>query len=276
MRPAAPYGLTMAAQTVGPLVRDWRTRRRRSQMDLALDVGVSPRHLSFVETGRSRPSPELILAVADRLEVPLRERNALLLAAGYAPRYAETSLSADVMGRVRGALQRLLDTHDPYPGVVIDRMWNVVLANAAAMLLVDGLPVELLGPPINVFRVCLHADGLAQRTLNFPEWAAYLLGELRRVAVLSADPALGRMVEEVAQYPNVASLGGWRDHPPTEEPSLLVPLRLDLDGAELSLFTTLTTFGTPQDVTLAELAVELFFPADEPTDALLRRGRAGP
>lgn len=266
----------MATRAVGPLVRDWRTRRRRSQMDLALDVGVSPRHLSFVETGRSRPSPELILAVADRLDVPLRERNALLLAAGYAPRYAETSLGADVMGRVRGALQRLLDTHDPYPGVVIDRMWNVVLANAAAMVLVDGLPTDVLGPPMNVFRVCLHPDGLAKRTLNFPDWSAYLLGELRRVAVLSADPALDRIAEEVARYPNVAALGGWRDRVPADEPSLLVPLRLDVGGRELSLFTTLTTFGTPQDVTLAELAVELFFPADEPTDAVLRRRQPAP
>jgi hypothetical protein len=169
----------------------------------------------------------------------------------------------------------LLDTHDPYPGVVIDRTWNVVLANAAAMVLVDGLPVELLGPPMNVFRACLHPDGLAKRTLNFPEWSAYLLGEMRRVAVLSADPALDRIADEVAQYPNVAGLGGWRDQLPADEPSLVVPLRLEVDGAELSLFTTLTTFGTPQDVTLAELAVELFFPADDETDAVLRRRPAG-
>src|SRR6516164_4402876 len=140
---------------VGPLLRDWRVRRRRSQLDLSLDVGVSARHLSFVETGRSRPSPELVLAVADELDVPLRERNALLLAAGYAPRYTETSLDADEMARVRAALQRMLDGHDPYPGVVIDRLWNVVLANRAAALLTAGVPAPLLGPPLNVFRVCL-------------------------------------------------------------------------------------------------------------------------
>ncbi len=248
-------------------------------MDLALDVGVSTRHLSFVETGRSRPSPELILAVADRLEVPLRERNALLVAAGYAPRYPETALDSAAMARARTALQRLLDTHDPYPGVVIDRAWNVVLANRPALALVDGLPASVLGPPLNVFRVCLHPDGLARRTLNFAEWAGYLLAELRRVALLAGDPGLARLAAEVAEYPGVAGLagvagvvgpGGWRDGAAPDEPSLLVPLRLAVDGCELSLFTTLTTFGTPQDVTLSELAVELFFPADEATEAALR------
>jgi transcriptional regulator with XRE-family HTH domain len=252
------------------MVRDWRIRRRRSQMDLALDVGVSPRHLSFVETGRSRPSPELVLALADRLEVPLRERNVLLLSAGYAPRYPETSLDAAAMARVRAALQRLLDSHDPYPGVVIDRVWNVVLANEAAVLLAQGLPDHLVNPTMNVFRVCLHPDGLASRILNFDEFSFYLLAQLYRSAVLTGDAELQRLADEVSQYPNVAGLGDWRKTAASEDPTLLVPLRLDVGGSELSLFTTLTTFGTPQDITLAELAVELFFPADEETDALLR------
>jgi transcriptional regulator with XRE-family HTH domain len=257
-------------------MRDWRLRRRRSQMDLALDVGVSARHLSFVETGRSRPSPELLLAVAEELDVPLRERNTLLLAAGYAPRYQETALDAQAMGRVRVALQRLLDTHNPYPGVVIDRLWNVVLANEAASLLLDGLPAHVLRPTLNVFRLCLHPDGLAQRTLNFPEWSAYLLGELRKAAVLSSDPDLESLADEVQRYPNIAALGGWRDAVAADqpgEPALLIPCRLDVDGVELSLFTTLTTFGTPQDITLSELAVELFFPADQETDDRLRASR---
>src|SRR3954471_15048814 len=165
------------AAAVGELIREWRGVRRRSQMDLALDVGVSPRHLSFVETGRSKPSPELVLALAQHLDVPLRERNTLLLAAGFAPRFAETPLDAPTMKRVRGALQRVLDAHDPYPGVVLDRHWNVVAANAAALRLPEGLPPELLGPPMNIFRVSLHPDGLGGRTTNFDEWASYLMGE---------------------------------------------------------------------------------------------------
>jgi transcriptional regulator with XRE-family HTH domain len=253
---------------VGPLLRDWRVRRRRSQLDLALDVGVSARHLSFVETGRSRPSPELVLAVADELEVPLRERNTLLLAAGYAPRYGETPLAADEMARVRAALQRMLDGHDPYPGVVIDRLWNVVLANRAAGLLTAGIPVALLGPPLNVFRVCLHPDGLAARTRNFPEWSRYLLGQLHRLTVLTADPDVRALADEVATYPGLPPARDWR-HTTPDEPQLLVPVTVDAGAHDLSLFTTLTTFGTPQDITLAELAVELFYPADDASDALL-------
>jgi len=254
---------------VGPLLRDWRVRRRRSQLDLSLDVGVSARHLSFVETGRSRPSPELVLAVADELDVPLRERNALLLAAGYAPRYTETSLDADEMARVRAALQRMLDGHDPYPGVVIDRLWNVVLANRAAALLTAGVPAPLLGPPLNVFRVCLHPEGLAARTRNFPEWSAYLLGQLHRLTVLTADAELRALTDEIATYPNLPPARDWR-HATPDEPQLLVPVRVDAGDAELSMFTTLTTFGTPQDITLAELAVELFYPADDASEAMLR------
>jgi transcriptional regulator with XRE-family HTH domain len=258
-------------RTVGPLVRDWRVRRGRSQMDLALDVGVSPRHLSFVETGRSKPSPELLLVLADRLEVPLRERNALLLAAGYAPRYQESSLDDGAMRRARGALQQMLDSHHPYPGVAIDRLWNVVLFNGAASRLMTALPDCLARPPVNVFRVCLHPEGLARSTRNFSEWAAYLLAQLRRLVALTADPEVGQLVDEISGYPNVASLGGWRHATRQDEPALWIPWRLDLAGDQLSLFTTVTTFGTPQDVTLAELAVELFYPADDATDAALRQ-----
>ena len=239
-------------------------------MDLALDVGVSPRHLSFVETGRSRPSPELLLALAEHLEVPLRERNAFLLAAGYAPRYRQTALDDDQMTRVRQSLQRLLDSHAPYPGIVVDRLWNAVLWNDTAGRIAESLPEELSGPPMNVFRACLHPDGLAGRTLNFPGWAAYLLGELHRLAVLTGDAEVQRLADEVSQYPNIAALGGWREAVPAEEPALWIPWRLEMAGAEWSFFTTMTTFGTPQDITLAELAVELFYPADNATEAMLR------
>ncbi|GAC1306819.1 MAG: helix-turn-helix transcriptional regulator [Acidimicrobiales bacterium] len=263
-------GAVASSRNAGPLLRDWRLRRRRSQMDLALEVGVSARHLSFVETGRSRPSPELLLALADHLDVPLRERNVFLLAAGYAPRYEQTPVDDEAMMQVRVALERMLAGHDPYPGVVIDRMWNAVLVNQAAAGLADLLPDALRGPPLNIFRASLHPDGLARYTLNLPEWAAYLIGQLRRLEVLSGDAAVSELAREVAMYPAVATLGGQRNGRPGE-PQLLVPWRISLAGEELSLFTTLTTFGTPLDVTLDELAVELFYPADERTEAYLTR-----
>ena len=252
---------------VGDLLRDWRHRRRRSQMDLANEVGVSPRHLSFVETGRSRPSPEMVLAVARHLEVPLREQNTLLLAAGYAPRYRETPIDDESMDRVRASLQRMLDAHDPYPGVVIDRQWDVVLANRSAWRLTAGVSPALLSPPLNVFRICLHRDGLASRTRNFPEWAGYLLHQIERTVRLTGDERLAAIQREVLAYPNVESLP---DRSPVDDPPLLVPVVLDLGGTDVSLFTTLTTFGTPRDMTLDELAVELFFPADDAAEEVLR------
>lgn len=259
----------MARSQVGPLIREWRHRRHRSQLDVAVDVGVSARHLSFVETGRSRPSPELVLTIADHLEVPLRERNDLLLAAGYAPRYSRTPLDDDSMAHVRGSLQRMLEAHDPYPGVVIDRCWNVVLANQAANLLAAAVPEHLLRPAMNVFRVCLHPDGLAAHTVNFDEWAGYLLRQIRRTVALTGDAELAALEDEVLAYPNVAAVVGGAAG--GEEPPLLIPFVFELGGRRLSMFTTLTTFGTPRDVTLDELSVELFYPADEQTERALAR-----
>ena len=261
--------MAMSTSAVGQLLRDWRDRRRRSQMGLALDVGVSARHLSFVETGRSRPSPELVLAIAEQLEVPLRERNTMLLAAGYAPRYSERSLDDPDAAPVRAAITRMLDAHDPYPGVVIDRQWNVVAANRAAGLLATGVPDFLLGPPLNVYRVCLHPEGLAARTVNFAEWAGYLLQQLRRSAAITGDPALHDLLAEVTAYPNVASLAtattGARD-----DTLILIPVTMATADGDLSMFTTLTSFGTPRDVTFDEIAVELFFPADPASAEMLR------
>jgi transcriptional regulator with XRE-family HTH domain len=259
----------MTKQSAGMLVREWRTRRRRSQLALALDVGMSTRHLSFVETGRSRPSPELLLLIAERLDVPLRERNAMLLAAGYAPRYSHASIDAPATSRARAALQRMLDAHNPYPGVVLDRQWNVVLANEGAEALTTMLPPELTSPTFNVYRACLHPDGLAAITLNFQEWAQALLGQLRRALLATGDRDLDDLLSEVCAYPNVAAV---LDAPVVagDEAALLVPLVLDVGGGrQLSMFSTLTSFGTPGDVTLDELAVELFYPADDDTDRLL-------
>jgi len=258
----------MAKARVGTLIRQWRTRRNLSQMDLAQRVYVSTRHLSFVETGRSRPSPELVLAIAGALDVPLRQRNTLLLAAGYAPRFGEMPLDAPAMLPLRRSIQRMLDAHDPYPGVVIDRCWNIVMSNRAAAALIADLPPALTEPPLNVYRICLHPDGLAAVTLDFQPWAAYLLDQLRRSIDATGDERLLAIQAEVIEYPNIAALA---DRTPAEpdEPVLLVPWTLERDGHVLSLFTTLTTFGTPRDITLEELANELFFPADDHTDKLL-------
>ena len=253
------------------MLKDWRQRRGRSQENLALDVGVSTRHLSFVETGRAKPSPEVLLALAAGLDVPLRERNTLLLAAGYAPRYRETALDDHTMTRVRHTLERLLNRHSPYPGAVLDRHWNVVLANPAANRMTQHVPPELLGPPTNVFRICLHPDGLARYTLNFGELAGFLLEQLRRLRDQTRDDEVEHLAKELVTYPNLAALDRSRQTPHNGEPLLLVPWQLDIDGVRQSHLITLTKFATPQDITLDELTIELFYPADDATDAALRK-----
>lgn len=255
----------MSRTTVGDLLREWRTRRRRSQLDLATDVGVSTRHLSFVETGRSRPSPELVLALARHLDVPLREQNTMLLAAGYAPRFSHRSLDDASMATARASIQRLLDAHLPYPGVVVDRAWNMVMANDAALMLTEGVAPELLATGANVYRLTLHPDGLARRLVNFTDVAAFMVEQLRRSVAATADPALTALLDEVLAYPNIVHIRPLLDLAGGDELPLLVPFRFAGPHGELRLFTTITTFGTPMDVTLAELAVELFYPADGET-----------
>src|SRR5512132_1254004 len=189
-----------ARSHVGPLLRDWRRRRRRSQLDLALDAGVSARHLSFVETGRSRPSPEMILHLAEQLEVPLRDRNQLLLAAGYAPRYGQRALDEPEMEPVRAALALVLDGHEPYPAAVVDRDWNLVAANRSIALLTEGVAPELLAPPLNVLRVSLHPDGMAPRIANLGEWRAHLLERLGRQIAATGDESLAVLYDEISAY----------------------------------------------------------------------------
>jgi transcriptional regulator with XRE-family HTH domain len=255
---------------VGGLLREWRVRRRLSQLELALEAEVSARHLSFVETGRSRPSRELVLHLAEHLDVPLRERNALLLAGGYAPTYRTTALGADEMAPVRAALDKILSGHEPYPAVVVDRRWDLITANAAALaILSDGVDPALLVPPANTLRVSLHPKGLAPRIVNLAEYSAHLLERLHRQTVALADVELLALHDELRRYPGVS------DEPThsTDPASMLfVPLVLRAGDAELRFFSTLATFGTAVDVTLAELAVESFFPADEATMAALRGG----
>ena len=252
---------------VGELLRGWRDRRRLSQLELALESGISARHLSFVENGRSAPSRETVLRLAEELDLPLRERNDLLLAAGYAPVYSEAALDSPELASVRAAVRQVLRGHEPYPAVAVDRGWNLLDANSGVALLTEGVAEELLAPPANVLRASLHPDGMAPRILNLGEWRAHLLGRLRRQVALTADPALSRLLAELRSYPSGGS------EPEVEVPGpgdIVVPLRLRHGGRELSFFSTVTTFGTPLDVTVSELALESFFPADPGTASVLR------
>jgi transcriptional regulator with XRE-family HTH domain len=256
----------VAAPTrVGPLLRDWRRRRRLSQLDLALEAGVSARHVSFVETGRSRPSAEMLLHLAERLDVPLRERNALLLAAGYAPVYEERDLDAPDMQPVRAALDLVLRGHEPYPAAVVDRAWELIAANRGIGLLIEDVDPELLAPPVNVLRVSLHPNGMAARILNLGAWRAHLLDRLRRQIAATGEPSLRTLLEELEGYPAPEADG-------TAEnlADVCVPLRLRTPRGDLSFVSTIATFGTPVDVTVAELAIESFFPADEATAEVVR------
>lgn len=264
-----PQAAASAPPRVGALLNGWRTARRRSQMDLALHVGISPRHLSFIETGRSRPSAAVLMALAEGLELPLRERNRMLLAAGYAPHYGQQSLDEAGMQPIRAALERLLQAHAPYPGLVLDRQWNAVLWNQPVSALAALLPDRLTAPVLNLFRAGLHPEGLAAHTANFADWGRYLLAALQRAIDATGDAGLRALQQEVLAYPNVLALD--RSTPAgAATDALLVPCVLDLPFGRVSLFSTLTTFGTPRDITLDELCVELFYPADAESERLLR------
>jgi transcriptional regulator with XRE-family HTH domain len=244
-----------------------------SQLDLAVRADVSTRHLSFVETGRSRPSRELVLHLAEHLDVPLRERNALLLAAGYAPAYPDRPLDASELAPVRRALDRLLAGHHPFPAIVVDRRWDLVTANDVAVsVLAESIDPQLLTPPVNALRLVLHPDGLAPRIANLEEYGAHLLLRLDRQAAAAADADLVALGEELRTYPGVTAT-----HTVPQDPAALLFMPLVLrtpEGGEARFFSTLTTFGTALDVTVAELAVEAFFPADDGTAAWLT-ARAG-
>ena len=256
--------MNVALHPVGELLREWRQRRRMSQLDLACDAEISARHLSFMETGRARPSREMVLRLAEHLGMPLRARNLLLHAAGYAPVFPERRLDDPALGAAWQAIDQVLTGHEPYPALAVDRHWMLVAANAAVGRLIAGADPSLLRPPVNVLRLSLHPAGLAPRIRNLPEWRAHLLARLRAQIDASGDPALAALLAELAAYP------AGRAGPARVEPAMVVPLRLAHDGGELSLFSTTTVFGTPVDVTLSELALETFFPADEPTAGRMR------
>jgi transcriptional regulator with XRE-family HTH domain len=252
---------------VGELLREWRDRRRISQLDLSISAEISTRHLSFVETGRSRPSREMVLRLGEHLDVPLRDRNHLLLAAGYAPAYAESALADPEMAVVRRAVRQLLAGHEPYPAAVVDRGWNLVEANAGLAMLTEHVAPELLAPPSNVLRATLHPDGMAPHIVNLGEWRSHLLGRLRRQVLQTADPVLTELLDELRGYPCDQPV------PEVEIPGpgdIVIPLRVRDGDRELAFFSTVATFGTPLDITVAELMMESFYPADDATATYLR------
>ncbi|MEU8565119.1 helix-turn-helix transcriptional regulator [Streptomyces cyaneofuscatus] len=263
---------------VGPLLRDWRERRRISQLDLALRADSSARHISFIETGRSRPSEDMVLRLAEQLDIPVRERNALLVMAGYAPRYAQTPLDDPAMASVRDGLDRLLAGYEPYPALVVDGRYDVVAANRGIALLMEGVAEELLTPPLNAMRITLHPAGLAPRIRNLAEWRADLLTQMERQIALVRSPELRTLYEEVAAYPvpdradrtDRDADGRGADRGRERTPSFALPLVIEHGGQVLSFIASIATFNTPMDVTVAELAIETFLPADRETAAYLR------
>ena len=237
-----------------------------SQLDLACEAEISTRHLSFVETGRALPSREMILHLAEQLDIPMRERNVLLVAAGYAPLFPERALAAPELKAAREAIDLLLEGHKPYPAFALDRHWNVVATNGALPALYDGVEAALLEPPVNVMRLSLHPDGLSPRILNLAEWRGHLLSRLRRQIDLTADPVLIALLKEMQAYGRGLSLA----HPGPAPTDMVIPLRLKIAAGVLTFFSTTMVFGTPVEVTLSELALESFFPADAETAAIVR------
>jgi transcriptional regulator with XRE-family HTH domain len=258
-----------ATRPVGDLLREWRQRRRMSQLDFAVEAEISSKHLSFLETGRSQPSREMVLHLAELLDVPLRERNSLLIAAGFAPMFREHALTDPELQPAREAVELVLRGHQPYPAVCVDRHWQLVAANDAANFFMVGVAPALLAAPLNVLRATLHPDGMAPRIVNLAEWRAHVLARLRRQIEVSADAVLADLLKELSEYPAPAESAHTAE-PATTAVPFAVPFRLATDAGVLSFISTITVFGTPVDVTLSELALESFFPADAATAAALR------
>ncbi|HEX5085812.1 MAG TPA: helix-turn-helix transcriptional regulator [Blastocatellia bacterium] len=252
---------------MGSLLRKWRERRRLSQLDLATDAEISTRHLSFLETGRSQPSREMVLRLAEQLDVPMRERNTLLLAAGYAPAYPERSFEDPALQSARKAVDLVLAGHEPYPAIAIDRHWTLIAYNKAIPPLMAGADPALLQPPINVLRLSLHPEGVSPRIANLAQWRSHLLARLRRQIELTADPILEELLKELSGYPVPGAGEGGENE---DYAGVVVPFQFVTEQGVLSFISTTTIFGTPVDITLSELAVESFFPADAATAAALR------
>ncbi len=269
---AVPGGSILENMTVvervrpGALLRAWRERRGMSQLDLAHRAGISSRHISFVETGRSQPSRDIVVRLSEHLDIPLRERNSILLAAGLAPAYPEHRLDDVPLSAVADAITRILELHRPFPALVVDRHWTMVDANDAITALVSDCAADLLEPPVNVLRLTLHPRGLAPRIANLGQWRAHLLARLRHQIAATGDPVLVRLHQELEQYPCDDPVSATNPH------ALVVPLQLRVGSSVLSFLSTTTLFGTPLDVTVSELAIESFYPADASTASALRAG----
>jgi transcriptional regulator with XRE-family HTH domain len=255
-------------QTVGILLKLWRERRRKSQLDLALDAEISTRHLSFVETGRAKPSREMILLLAENLEIPLRERNKILITGGYAPQFSEKNFDDVSLNAARQAIEIILKGHEPFPALAIDRHWTMVAANKTVPLLLEGISEKLLAPPINVLRLSLHSEGLAPRIANFRQWRAHLLRRLEKQIEDTADSALEKLLDELKDY---KTKGKSRENTFEDEPGIVIPFQLETKFGTLSFISTTTVFGTPVDVTVSEIALETFFPADDLTREIISK-----
>jgi len=258
-------------KTAGDYLREWRGKRRISQLALASEAEISTRHLSFLETGRSQASREMLLHLSEQLDIPLRERNVILLAAGYAPVFEERPLASPEMAAARQAVERVLKGHEPFPALAVDRHWQLVSANAAVAPLLAGVDEALLKPPVNVLRLSLHPGGLAPRIANLTEWRAHLVMRLRTQIEQTADAVLIELLAELAKFPATNLLKARTPPPRDETAGVFVPFQLVTDAGKLSFLSTTTVFGTPIDVTLSELALECFFPADEATAQALQR-----
>jgi transcriptional regulator with XRE-family HTH domain len=266
---------SVGGQSLGDLLRDWRRRRRMSQLDLACDADISTKHLSFLETGRSKPSRQMLLHLAACLEVPLRDRNVMLSAAGFAPSFQERSFNEPALGLIRRNVEIVLSAHDPNPALAVDRHWTLLAANRAVAHLVGGADSTLLRPPVNVLRLSLHPAGLASRIVNLTQWRAHVIARLRRQIDTTGDAVLSDLLEELRDYPCPPASGP----PPQDDGGMIaIPFRLATIDGVLSFFSTTTLFGTPVDITVSELAIEAFLPADAETAETMRRltGQAEP
>jgi transcriptional regulator with XRE-family HTH domain len=250
-----------SASTFGEHLRTWRHHRRLSQEELASDADISTRHLSYVETGRTNPSREMVLRLADRLKVPLREQNAFLLAAGYAPVYRESNFNDPAFAVAKQVVDLVLKSHEPFPALAVDRRWNLIAANGTVAHLLAGVHASLLQPPVNVLRLSLDPLGLAPNIVNLAQWRAHLIDRLSHQVAATADPALLSLLTELRSLPAPAS--EQKEHVQGEHMGIAVPLKLRSPFGVLSLISTTTVFGSPADVTLQELALETFFPLDE-------------